>query len=192
MGGMIPPTRSQGTAMTLRRILTLTAVAATVAVVGAVAYAWSSGVRFYAVESGSMAPALRQGDLLIDVPTTATTSYRVGDIITFHPTPGYTSTHRIVAVDAAGISTKGDANPSPDLGQIQPPSIVGRVFAVVPFGGYVAIFFRQPAGLAALLLGIVALYLAWGLVHGRKPDASSNPDTPPPPEWPKPAEGEPR
>lgn len=178
--------------MTFRRILTLTTAAALVAVVGVAVYAWSNGVRYYAVESGSMSPAMNAGDLVIDAPTTATTAYQIGDIITFHPTPGYITTHRVVAVDAAGISTKGDANSTTDLGQIPPTSVVGRVVAVVPFAGYVATFFRQPAGLAALLLGIVALYLAWGLVRGRKPDASGNPDTPPPPEWPKPAEGEPR
>jgi signal peptidase I len=163
--------------MTIRRILTLTAVAALVAVVAVVAYAWSNGARFYAVESGSMSPALRQGDLVVDAPTTATTSYRVGDIITFHPTPGYTVTHRIVAVGAAGISTKGDANSTDDLGQIPSTSVVGRVVAVVPFGGYVASFFQQPAGIAALLLVMVALYIAWELARGRKPAAASGPET---------------
>ena len=178
--------------MTLRRTLTFTAAATLVALVGLVAYAWSNGVRFYAVESGSMSPAMGQGDLVIDLPTTATTTYRVGDIITFHPTPGYTTTHRIVAVDAGGISTKGDANPSPDLGQIQPSSIVGRVVAVVPFGGYVATIFRQPAGIVALLLVIVAVYLAWGLVRGRKSGALSSPAPPQPPDWPRSDEGEAR
>jgi signal peptidase len=172
-------------------LLGFAAIAAVLAAVGVMGWAWSSGVRFYAVESGSMSPAFGVGDLVIDTPTTATSSFRVGDVITFRPTPGYTTTHRVVAVDAAGIRTKGDANASPDVGQITPGSIVGRMVAVVPFGGYVAAFFRQPAGIAALLLVIVALYLSWGLVRGRNPDASDNPE-PPPPEWPKPAEGEPR
>ena len=65
-----------------------------------------------------MSPALGRGDLVVDAPVTTTTTYQVGDIITFHPTPGYTTTHRIVAVDAAGISTRGDANATADLGQI--------------------------------------------------------------------------
>ena len=87
-----------------------------------------------------MSPAFGQGDLVIDVPTTTSTTYQVGDIITFHPTPGYTTTHRIVAVDAAGITTKGDANPSSDVGFIQPAMVAGRVAFSVPFGGYVAVF----------------------------------------------------
>lgn len=177
--------------MTLRRVFKLAAVVALFSLIAAGAYAWSNGVRFYGVESGSMSPAFGQGDLVIDVPTTTSTTYQVGDIITFHPTPGYTTTHRIVAVDAAGITTKGDANPSSDLGQIPTTSVVGRVIAVVPFGGSVAAFFRQPAGIAALLVGMITIYIVWGLVSGRKPDPSTNADAPPP-EWPKPAEGEPR
>jgi signal peptidase I len=163
--------------MTLRRILTFTAVAALVALAGAFAYAWSNGMRFYAVESGSMSPAMHQGDLVVDAPTTATATYWVGEIITFHPTPGYITTHRIVAIDAAGISTKGDANSTADLGKIPPKNVVGRVIAVVPYGGYVATFFRQPAGIFALVLVIVALYIGWELVRVRKPDAPSGPDT---------------
>jgi signal peptidase I len=178
--------------MTLRRILAFAFVAAFFAVVGLFGYAWSNGVRFYGVESGSMSPALGQGDLVIDSPTTPATEFRVGEVITFHPTPGYTTTHRIVAIDAVGITTKGDANASADLGQIPTTSVVGRVIGVVPFGGAVAAFFRQPAGIAALLVGIVALYLAWGLVQGRKPEASTDPDIPPPPAPPEPIDGEAR
>ena len=162
--------------MTLRRVLTLAAVAALVAVIGFAAYAWANGVRFYAVESGSMSPAVRAGDLVIDLPTTPTSTYRIGDIVTFHPTPGTTTTHRIAALEAAGIVTRGDANPSSDVGYIQTPSVVGRVAAVVPFGGYVAVFFRQPAGVAALLLFLVAAGLVWHLVGGSPPRADESAD----------------
>ncbi|MBF6606602.1 MAG: signal peptidase I [Chloroflexi bacterium] len=162
--------------MTLRRILTLMAVAAIVAVIGFAAYAWANGVRFYAVESGSMAPAVHAGDLVIDLPTTPTSTYRIGDIITFHPTPGTTTTHRIAALEAAGIVTRGDANPSSDVGYLQATSIVGRVAAVVPFGGYVAVFFRQPAGVAALLLFLVAAAFLWHFIGGSTPRADESVD----------------
>jgi len=163
--------------MTLFRILGLTAMLAFFALVGVVGLAWSNGVRFYGVESGSMAPAFGQGDLVVDVPTTPDTTFRVGDVVTFHPTPGYTTTHRIVAVETIGISTKGDANASADIGQVPPSSIVGRVVVVVPFGGAVAAFFRQPAGIAALIVGILGLYLASSLIVGRpKPAVAGEPD----------------
>ena len=157
--------------MTLRRIVTLAGVAALVAIGCGLGYAWTNGVRFYAVESGSMSPAVNAGALVVDAPTTATTQYQVGEIITFHPTPGYTVTHRIVAIDASGITTKGDANTTDDIGQVPPTSVVGRVIVVVPYGGYVAAFFRQPAGIFALILLVVALYVAWELLRGMKPHA---------------------
>lgn len=166
--------------MTIKRILAFAATVTLVAVAGVVVYGWSNGVRFYAVESGSMSPAFGQGDLVIDTATSPATEFRVGDVITFHPTPGFTTTHRIVAVDATGISTQGDANPSPDLGQIKHDSIVGRVVGVIPFGGYLAMFFRQPAGVAALVGIMVLLYLAWELLFVRKPAAHGALDPTPP------------
>ena len=112
-----------------------------------------------------MEPAIRAGDLVVDAPTTSTTTYLVGDILTFHPTPAYTTTHRVAAIDSGGITTKGDANSTADLGQIPPSSIVGRVVAVVPYGGYAVTFLRQPTGIVALLLLIVASALAWEIVR---------------------------
>lgn len=178
MGEPVSPTLSpEPVSMTLRRIVTLAVVAVLVAIGCALGYAWSQGVRFYAVESGSMSPAIAEGSLVVDAPTTATSTYRVGDIVTFHPTPGYTVTHRIVAIDASGITTKGDANTTDDISQVPPTSVVGRVIVVVPYGGYVAAFFRQPAGVFALILLVVALYVAWELLRGTKPHAPDSDGT---------------
>jgi len=153
--------------MTLRRILTLAAVAALVAVVGGAGYAWSNGVRFYAVDSGSMSPTFNTGALVVDLPVTPTTVYEVGDVVTFHPTPGYTATHRIVAIDTDGITTKGDANPSNDVGFIQPSMVAGRVAFSIPYGGYVAIFLRNPVEVVALLVLLIGLAVAWELTEGK-------------------------
>jgi signal peptidase len=166
--------------MTLRRLVAFTTAVALVAVIATAAYAWSNGVRFYAVDSGSMSPAFNTGALVVDLPVTRETVFQVGDVITFHPTPGYTATHRIEAIGADGITTKGDANPSSDVGFIQPSMIAGRVAFSVPFGGSVAAFLRQPAGIAALLLLIGAVYLAWHLSAVGKPAVSSSPDISPP------------
>jgi signal peptidase I len=158
----------------IKRFATFVVSVALIALVGIVGYAWSNGVRFYGVESGSMAPAFGRGDLVIAAPTTAATPYQVGEIVTFHPTPGYTTTHRIVAIDALGLSTKGDANPTVDIGRISTSSVVGRVVAIVPYGGSVAAFFRQPAGIGALIMGILGLYLAGGLLGGKRPGTADD------------------
>ena len=110
-----------------------------------------------------MSPTIATGALVVDLPTTPSTVYHVGDVVTFHPTPGYTVTHRIAAIGPDGISTKGDANPSRDVGSIQPDLIVGRVAFSVPYGGYVAVFFQHPVGVAALLLLLLALMVVWQL-----------------------------
>ncbi len=153
--------------MILRRIVAVVAVAVLLSLVVGGAYAWSSGVRVYAVDSGSMSPTFNTGALVVDLPVTPTTLFHVGDVITFHPTPGYTATHRIAAIGPDGISTKGDANPSSDVGYIQPSMIAGRVAFSVPYGGYVAVFFQHPVGVVLLLLLLLGLMAVWQLTCGR-------------------------
>ena len=149
--------------MTLKRALKFASVMALISLVALGAYAWSNGVRFYAVDSGSMAPTFNTGALVVDLPVTRTTVFQVGDVVTFHPTPGYTATHRIAAIGPDGITTKGDANPSSDLGFVHSGMIAGRVAFSVPFGGYVAVFFQHPVGVVALLLLLLALLAVWQL-----------------------------
>ena len=148
--------------MILRRALTLVFFAGIATVMGVALVGWNNGFRFYVVDSGSMSPAVHAGDLVIDSPVGSSTILSVGDVITFHPTPAFTTTHRIVTTDAAGIVTKGDANETPDIGTLPASDVVGRVAFVVPYGGYVVSFLRQPAGIVALLLFMVVLYFIWG------------------------------
>ena len=168
--------------MIIRRLAALLGVVVLLAAVGAGAYAWSNGVRFYAVDSGSMSPTFDTGALVVDQPVTPSTVFRVGDVVTFHPTPGFTVTHRIAAIGKDAISTKGDANPSRDVGSIQPNMIVGRVAFSVPYGGYVAVFFQNPVGVVALLLLLLALMAVWQLTSGtpvaRPAGATTAEDTP--------------
>lgn len=86
------------------------------------------------VTSGSMEPTIPVGAiLLLDKVTPVETSrLRSGDIVTFRPVSGAPDelvTHRIVDVreSPSGIVyvTKGDANPSADLSQLEPSRIVG-------------------------------------------------------------------
>ena len=149
--------------MIVRRVLSVLAVAAFAATIGLVGYVRANDLGLYAVESGSMAPAMRPGDLVVDRPTAPGSTFQVGEIVTFHPTPGVTITHRIVALKPSGIVTRGDANRSADVGYIQPASIVGRVVGIVPYGGYVAFFLRQPAGIAAVFVLLALAVLVWHL-----------------------------
>lgn len=149
--------------MNLRRLVALGAVLAVLAAVASAGWAWTNHARFYAVDSGSMSPTIATGSLVVDLPTTPATVFHVGDVVTFHPTPAYTITHRIAAIGPDGIVTKGDANPSRDVGYLQPDMIVGRVAFFIPFAGYVAVFFQHPMGVIALLLLLLALAVVWEL-----------------------------
>ncbi|MGH2466866.1 MAG: S26 family signal peptidase, partial [Candidatus Limnocylindrales bacterium] len=81
--------------MNARKILGLAGVLAFATLFGLGASAWANGVRLYIVRTGSMSPAVRAGDLVVDLPVTTTTTLHIGDIITFHPQPETTETHRI-------------------------------------------------------------------------------------------------
>jgi len=137
-------------------------VLAVLALLGAAALLVHGGYRSYAVKTGSMEPAYRPGDLVVDRPAGR---YQVGDVVTFRPAPnpGRLVTHRIVAVDGTGFRTQGDANATPDPWTVAGSDIVGKVVHQVSRGGYVLYYLRQPAGLASLLTVLTGLILAWGL-----------------------------
>lgn len=148
-----------------RRILGLAGVLAVCVILGLGAFAWAQGLRAYMVRTGSMSPAIRPGDLVIDQPVADRTALHVGDVITFHPQPQTTETHRVARLGPNGIVTQGDANRTPDVGSIQEAAVVGRVLLTVPYGGFVAYYFRQPTGIASLILFLLALRLAWEMLN---------------------------
>ena len=157
--------------MYLRRAFTAVVVVALLAVLVSAIYLLSQGGRYFAVQSGSMEPTIHAGDLVIVRPPPADGSYSVGQIITFHPTPGYTTTHRIADINSDGIETKGDANATPDVSRIQSGQIAGVVTAVIPFGGYVAVFLQQPLGWVVLILVLALGFLLWELAHVKRKSA---------------------
>ncbi|HXW43295.1 MAG TPA: signal peptidase I [Streptosporangiaceae bacterium] len=121
------------------------------------------------VVSGSMAPVINTGDLIIDdrlSPAQALQLQR-GQIISFEATPGSTLiiTHRIVARVVADrkvfYRTKGDANDAPDS-QLQPASdVIGLYAAAIPRGGYVLSALHRPL-VPTLLSASAALFFLAG------------------------------
>jgi len=77
----------------------------------------------------SMRPTLQPGDLL----TVEEECRRllIGDIIVFRDDEGQSIVHRIVAMDQAGVKTKGDNNSEPDAGTVDRERLIGRVTAMV-------------------------------------------------------------
>ena len=125
------------------------------------------GVGAAVVLSGSMEPALSEGDLLI---VARRDSYAVGDIVVFQD--GATAiTHRILSIDeveAEGdpgatepitetkVTTKGDANNTAD-DPISPEQIKGEVTLAIPFVGYIINVIKTPA--CTILILVAAVFL---------------------------------
>ena len=132
------------------------------------------GFGFAVVASGSMEPALHVNDLIV---TKAEDAYAVGDIVMFYDdADGIYITHRIVAVAAAGYTTKGDANSGTD-GIVAPGDIVGKTVAVWEGAGAAIKFLQSPGGFFAVLGGGAVLWLATELLSGiRKDDKQKGAD----------------
>lgn len=123
-----------------------------------------AGYRSFPVLSGSMAPTLRVGDLIVES-RIRPTDLHVGDIVTFRD-PEATSrllTHRVRTFHVRGgrvdVVTRGDANEDAERWSIPVTGQIGRVEYHIPRLGYVAARASGGYGQLALLV-FPALLLA--------------------------------
>ena len=120
------------------------------------------------VLSGSMSPAIRTGDLIVDTPLSpvAATHLHVGQIISVRDSPGSNVivTHRIVGVvHASGLVsylTKGDANATPDPVARPSSDVIGVFSFEVPRGGYVLTALHKPLVLSLLAASVLLWFIA--------------------------------
>lgn len=112
------------------------------------------------VLTGSMAPAINPGDIVITVPI-KDRALQTGDVITyeakrFNGEGVGVFTHRIIGGDAkSGFLVKGDHNPSPDIQRPGLSDILGLVVFRIPFLGHLI----TPRALAILIPTIIGLWL---------------------------------
>jgi len=118
--------------------------------------------RLYVVYSGSMAPTIKTGSLIV---IRERPDYQVGEIITFRPLDARQRneavTHRIIRIveEKGGklIFTKGDANDTEDKSPIPIANIVGKFTFKIPYLGY-------PIGFAKTMPGLVFLIIIPGTI----------------------------
>ena len=161
-----------------RRVATLLVISVMGATLFTGLWLWFDGYRAYVVHTGSMSPHYKPGTLVIDQP--ASSSYGPGSVITFRHSSRSTDvvTHRITDIASNGlIHTKGDGNATPDVWNIRPDQVRGVVIAGVPLAGYMVVFLQQPAGIAAVMLVVVAMFLLWGLFFTPSPDNDEEPSS---------------
>jgi signal peptidase len=164
-------------ARTLGRSLGWLGAGAAVAVLVAVAWIVPFGGRSLSVMSGSMAPAIETGDVVVSHGVSPL-DIRRGDVITFRdPTDaGRLITHRVKEVRIAGgeaaFVTKGDANNSAERWTIAADGRVGLVAYRLPKLGYALAWLGHPfakllfVALPALLLGAYELRRIWAADEG--------------------------
>jgi signal peptidase I len=115
-------------------------------------------VKARVVLTGSMAPAINPGDVVISAPPSRL-SPEVGEVATytgrrFSGEVVGLFTHRIIGGNAeTGFIMKGDANATPDVQRPKINDINGVVFFVIPFIGYL-LSAKTLALLIPLIIGI--------------------------------------
>jgi signal peptidase len=122
------------------------------------------GVSVEVVTSGSMAPAINTGDLVI-VADEPDDSYSVGDVVTYvFSEDGRLVTHRLVAKSTDGTFTiKGDANAMQDRHAVTASQFIGKVIAVIPGNENLMDAFMQ-VGKAQAILTSAAVVLVMAAV----------------------------
>ncbi|TYT63833.1 signal peptidase I [Natrialba swarupiae] len=129
----------------------------------------------FVVLTGSMAPAIDPGDVVI-VGETEPTTIESGDVITFVRDGADTPvTHRVVGVADAGgelaFETKGDANSEVDAGVVPAGNVLGVVVLTIPYLGYVIQMTNSTAGFLLLVVVPIVLFVAselWALFQSAR------------------------
>jgi len=114
------------------------------------------------VQSGSMEPTIKMGDVVVVKPAHSTGSgqandYKIGDIITFGAQSKIETpvTHRIFNIKTVDgkpfYITKGDFNNGPDQKEISREQIIGKVVLTIPYFGYAVNLARKPLGFMTLI-----------------------------------------
>ena len=141
------------------------------------------GWQLFAVQSGSMAPAIPVGSIIAVRPVPANT-LRVGDVITFgdRNRPDVRVTHRIIALETREgqqvALTKGDANNTSDSWNVPVQSAIGRVAFHVPYAGYLVYWLNSPPVRTLALLAVILLLIGPSLAARRRPRRPRRPVRP--------------
>ncbi|HYB79411.1 MAG TPA: signal peptidase I [Thermoplasmata archaeon] len=126
---------------------------------------------FFADATGSMAPQIEPGSLLI-VRHVNLDSIGVGEVLVFNApwSPGLTVAHQVIAVlhlsSGLEFRTKGIANPVPDPAPVPSADVIGIVALVIPLVGYLVLDLYIVIIVTAVAVGA---YIAYAMAYPRRP-----------------------
>jgi len=120
------------------------------------------GYKIMTVLTGSMAPDIRPGDIIIDKHGESK-DIKVGDVITYRVNSEIIITHRIIEVANKDgqllFKTKGDANNVEDNNMVTEDQLIGNYCFRIPYGGYVSKFLGSKYGFVIFILIPIAILL---------------------------------
>lgn len=124
--------------------------------------------KVYVINTGSMSPNIPPGSAVL----VHEGHWRVGQVVTFVE-DGLTVTHRLVSISPQGLTTtKGDGNVSVDPWHVPKSQIIGGVVVAPRYLGYWITYFRDPLGLASLVLVVLALWQIWSFTGEHTPEGA--------------------
>lgn len=124
-----------------------------------------------AISSGSMNPAIREGDVVVSAGVPPGEVLRTGEVIVFS-TGGALVTHRVEAPLGGGrYVTRGDANASADAAPVHSGQVVGRGRLLIPWVGRPVLWLTrgQLVPLVTWLLATVGSVLLIATWRGEAP-----------------------
>ena len=150
--------------MDTRRLLNagLTAVAVVAAfLVGTALLLAFNGVRFFILESGSMAPQYPKGSLCLVDTSIPLSALDIDDVVVYRETTGVRVMHRLIGYDQNGYVLKGDAATTDKTVRLSDANYVGVTTYTVPKLGAAIRFFTNRihivSGLVAVLVVLALL-----------------------------------
>lgn len=109
------------------------------------------GYKPLTVLTNSMEPKISAGDMIF-VKETNADEVKKDEIITFQTADRKVVTHRVVETTPEGFLTKGDNNNVEDNWKVNPDSLIGKVFVILPKAGFVAKFISSKLGFSIFVL----------------------------------------
>ncbi|WP_158544474.1 signal peptidase I [Blastococcus sp. TBT05-19] len=131
----------------------------------------AAGYSAYVVTSGSMAPRVNPGDVVVTHPVTPA-ELRTGQVVLVEDVdvPGGLLLHRLVSFDEEGrLVTRGDANQSDDSVHPEPSQVRGVAALRVPWVGLPALWLEQGSyGAVAATVAVLAAGAVFAARPGRR------------------------
>lgn len=130
------------------------------------------GIRVLSIQTESMYPTLKPGDLIFDTPVKDAGELRVGDIITYWTVINgerVLNTHRITAIYDGGdhliFQTKGDNNTIEDTLTVHEAEVVGKYASRVGGVGKVVDYLQTSTGFLIVIVLPVFLFFLYHLIQ---------------------------